>query len=359
MQGCWLSWYVYKDTEGWFTPAHLQSLAEAGVDFVILALDKADWRKNLNVASVNIPYRDYIARLVKLGSDLGIRMAVGLHFDTDLYNAFGGYFRPMEKTRMILDDTLRAAWLQWGQDVLTHCRAKEGVYPWGIHIIDEAGGYYQDYPMTREFYRDSFVIPSLQAYRAIDADIAIILAGGGGTPTSKWGTGDRRNLDFFIANPLPYSNVYYLAIAEYRPYAQGSAYAADMAQSRDYAKTRLYAWLEARFNGLLPNVIGAVATETQQPYWREFLQDLYNWYKSKNASYCQWAVATRATNWSILDKATGDFTTIGQWFVDNLSESPTPPPPNGDGMPQPQPNLIPLVILALLGLVGVATFGGD
>jgi len=329
--GTFISWYQYKPRNrggsDWITRDVLEDLASYGCGVLWLTLDRADWNENQVLEATGLRYQDNIAMLVDEGTKLGIRMVVSLFTDNELEDLWGrgSQLLPYDRAVIIMDPVLREGWIQWGVDVINHCKNSiYGTSPWGIYIMDEPGGYYSTVPLTQQYYTDNFVIPSIEAYRAVDPNIAILLMGGGGTSRAQKGN---RYLDYYFDNPLrverggPYSDIYYIRIGDYRQYSQGEAYATNFeSRGHAYARQQLYNSLESAYGPLAPYVIGAVGTRSEDSYWREFMQDLYDWYKANATGYVQWTV-TSSSNWSIYNKS--GLTTIGQHWADNLAPTTT------------------------------------
>jgi len=195
---------------------------------------------------------------------------------------------------------------------------------------------------------------------------------------------NRSRLDEFMQNPLPFSNITYKL---HRYHHFGYDGWAEAFKDGDIARGRnlLFSYYDSLFHVGEPNTLYPDVGLTEWgaydydpfAYWDDIAQAHYDYFKTRDVFNTLYGFTKR--KWNVLTNDHMNLNPAGQIMAANLrpttpqcytdADCPegqicsygrcVPAPTDGNGQPQ-QPNLIPLVILVLLGLVGgVATFGGD
>jgi len=300
-----VTWYPWGS---YFKDVQICILKEAGVLAIRLMLDKHPWDTKNSENCLGLPYPDYIKEIVELCRP-ELKVELELTQDSSL-----GEFNWTQKEEIIRTPSLRAEWINWGKEVVAHCK------PDAINIMGEPGG--GGTTLTFDYYYDNFVIPSINAYRSVDLDVAIFVMG---MPFY--------DLSGFFGRPINDSKVYYCLHVGYHPsYNPTPIEIAYVSGDFVLGKQLLFDKLDEKI-GPLPKsrvCIHEFFVGWQTPYpheanWKVFAKDLYD-YVSMNQMLGLIQYTIGKNQYLILDPNT-EYTTFTEYgklivFIDI----------NGDGV---------------------------
>jgi hypothetical protein len=155
----------------YFSEPQLDLLDNHG-NAIYLMLNKYAWDSGDRSNVLGLPYRDYIKKVVEIAHRKGIW--VGLSLTNDYRDSD---FGASEKWNVISNSALRTEWLNWGEDVVEHAK------PDAICIMNEPSSPTNDLQTQIDrfhYYWQYFALPSIDAYRAIDSSITVVV------PTCPW-----------------------------------------------------------------------------------------------------------------------------------------------------------------------------
>ena len=266
-----LWWGVVVSDAGWSSPwgkyfsqAQIDLLKENGATTVRIMLNKEPWYSGDTNNVLGIPYRDYIKQLVQWCRP---ELKVILDLTRD-----GNDFSWQDKRDVIQNSQKRQSWINWGKDVVAHCK------PHGIGIMNE--------PTTAvdfdQFYNE-FVVPSIQTYRTVDSEIQVFVMQA--APPSKFEGRDIIDLPYVHIE----FHVYYDPHSEYRSARDWELDYED--GNLETAKAKLWKWLDTKIGSIPKNKIflGEVGVRMENgettpslPNWDVFLKDMYDYTTKKH-----------------------------------------------------------------------------
>ncbi|MCW3997061.1 MAG: glycoside hydrolase family 5 protein [Candidatus Bathyarchaeota archaeon] len=264
----WEHWGSY------FSEIQIDILKQSGATAVRIMLDKSAWDSKDTNNVLSIPYPDYIKKVVEWCNP-EIRVLLDLTRDTSnpSWTSDAGFPAKLE---IITTSSLRNKWINWGKEVISYCN------PDAIGLMNEPGGGGQK--TTFDYYYDNFVIPSINAYRAIDPNISIFVMSMPFIDLSGFAQRPINDPNVFYEWHLYYDSDVQLEDTSTRYYNTVYAYVdGNLAEAKDY----LYQYFDWKFSGIPSNKInigecgvasmsGDVPTD---PNWDAFMKDLYSYTK--------------------------------------------------------------------------------
>ena len=255
---------------GFFCRTQIDILKQSGATAVRIMLDKRPWDTNDTSNILGLKYRDYVKQLVAWCKP-ELKVQLDLSKDSSQWTDDYGW---AQKKAIIETPALRTAWINWGKAVISHCN------PDAIGLMGEPGGDGQT--TTFNYYYDNFVIPSLNAYRAVDPNIIVFVM-----PMPF------HDLSGFVTRPINDDKAIYEYHFYYNPkITSASQVQLDMLDA--YAKGDLVAakgylfdYFDWKFSGLPKDRInigelGVLGMTGDDPSsiltnWRAFMQDCYDY----------------------------------------------------------------------------------
>jgi hypothetical protein len=301
-----------------FSDVQINLMVQNGATAFRIMLDKKPWDLNDDKNIYGLPYKDYIKQLVDDIHNRGIKVILDLTRDSSMGEDFD---TSDAKTQVIQTLSLRRAWIDWGKEVVSHCK------PDAIGIMNEPRG-----DATFDYYYDNFLVPSIDAYRSVDPNIKIIVMS---MPFYM--------VEHFVNRPINDDNVLYQYHLYYR-YPMTDAMSPFINACDAYgegrlleAKNYLYQYLDMKLSNIPKNrtILGEIGPyefsdaiwdnglpdPENTPNWDAFLRDMYNYTKDSGLKGAfQYAIA--GYRYIMLDPQT-DFTTFtpyGTVWVESCSK---------------------------------------
>lgn len=288
LHGIWVSDTAWNTYGSYFGETQVNATKNAGGRLLCLAIDKFAWETNPSGNILGIPFQDYVKQLVEFFKPE--KTILSLHIDSSYLQ-----WHSKEKTTTIKTFELRQSWIQWGKDMIKHCK------PWGILVMDEPPRSLRDYPITQAEYWD-FANECVNEFRTVDPNIVCMTYGGGGS--------GNRDLSYFHDYPLPQGNILYTIVCYYN---QFSGYETS---SLNDGKKAMYDWLDNRLGPLKSETVVSVGVESPtSPNWRNYMLDVYEYNKANTAGVMQWA-CTKRVNWNMMSQDRVMWNEVGQFWAD-------------------------------------------
>jgi len=284
-----------------FSDTQINLLQQNGATAFRIMLDKEPWDQNDNKNIYALTYKDYIRQIVVDCQNRGIKVILDLTRDSSMGDDFD---TNSAKSQVIETSFLRAAWINWGKEVVSYCN------PDGIGIMNEPRG-----DVTFDYYYDNFLIPSITAYRTVDPNIDIFVMS---MPFYA--------VENFAGRPINDDKVFYQYHLYYR-YPMSDASSSIINACDAYgegrlleAKNYLYQYLDAKFftipkNKIILGEIGpyeysdaiwvdGLPDPVNTPNWDTFLRDICTYVKDSGLKGSfQYAIAKY--RYIMLDPRTG------------------------------------------------------
>ena len=258
----------------YFSKTQINLMHQNGATALRIMLDKAPWDANDVKNIYSVPYKDYIKQLVTESHNAGIKVILDLTRDSSMGEDFD---TGTAKAQVITTPSLRTAWINWGEEVVSYCK------PDAIGIMNEPRG-----DVSFDYYYNSFLTPSINAYRSVDSDVNIVVM-----------SMPFYSVENFAKKPIDDAKVLYeFHIYYYCPMSNSGEYYKMACEAYgtgklSEAKNCLFKYFDAKFSGIPTNRIifgefgpyeftdatwvNGLPDETRTPNWDAFLQDVYNY----------------------------------------------------------------------------------